>query len=152
MFFASVCVCVCVLLGEASGGAKGIASRRPVTCKVELNPWRMSPISLGWQLFTEKTPVWLRYCFFFLFFVFFHPFFLSLPFKRNKKKNRLLPTDVQTFSLPALTKSFVWTGMSTRRIKLPVPFFFAAVGVWPYNGPTNSRWSRKISVPLLDPR
>lgn len=57
--WSSECVCVCVFLGEVSGGAKGIASGRPVTCEVELNLWRMSPISLGWQLFTEKTPVWL---------------------------------------------------------------------------------------------
>lgn len=117
---------LCVLLrvhflGEVSGGAKGIAWGRPVTCKVELNLWRMSPISLGWQLFTEKTPVWLRYLFFFSP---LHPFFLSIPFATlHEKKKPYFSTDMQTFlCLSALTKSFVWTEMSACRIKLPVPF------------------------------
>lgn len=33
----SATVCVCVLLGEVRGRARGIASGRPVTCKVESN-------------------------------------------------------------------------------------------------------------------
>lgn len=111
----------CVLLAGVSGGAKGIASGRPVTCKVHLNLWRTGPVPHGWQLFREKMLVWLRYAFFFFFFT-AAPFPSVDPLCYSSWETKpYFSTDVQTFlCLSALTKSFVWTEMSACGNKLPV--------------------------------
>lgn len=87
--FGGCAALLCVLLAGVSGGAKGIASGRPVTCKGAFE--RTRPVPHGWQLFTEKMLVWLRYVFFFsLFIYFFYRCALSfcrsplLLFMRNK--------------------------------------------------------------------
>lgn len=112
----------CALLAGVSGGAKGIASGRPVTWKVHLNLC----VPHDWQLFREKTLVWLRYVFFLILFYFFYHCALSFPSVdplcySSWETKPYSSTDMQTFlCLSALPKSFVWTEMSARGNKLPV--------------------------------
>ena len=143
----------CVLLAGVSGGAKGIASDRPVTCKVHLNLWRTSPLPHGWQLFREKMLVWLRYVFWVFFLFFFlrlRPILPSIPFATLHEQQN--PTFLLTCKLffVCLRSQRVLFGQKCQRAEINCLylFLFAAVGVWPYNGTTNRHRSPAISVLL----
>lgn len=141
----------CVLLAGVSGGAKGIASGRPVTCKVHLNLWRTGPVPHGWQLFREKMLVWLRYAVFFLFFLPLRPFLLSIPFATLHEKQNLTFLLTCKLFFVCLRSQRVLFGQKCQRAEINCLyrlFLFAAVGVWPYNGTTNRHWSPAISVLL----